>query len=279
MTELDAELQAHKARSKATWMAGNYAKWAACLEPEARNFVARLEVTPGLRVLDVACGTGNVSLPAARLGANVVGVDIATTSLEYGRQRARDEGLDAKSTFSVRFEEGDVEQLPFEDGLFDLVTSFFGVIYAPRQERAAAELIRVCKPGGRIALANWTAQGLTAELFAATGKFFPPAPNGPPSPLLWGDEAVMRERFGAHASELQFTPRTLTFEFPFGPSEVVDFFRQYNGPTVRAFEQLKSADQDALRRDLTAVWTNYNHATDGTTRASADYLEVIVHRA
>src|SRR5687768_1863322 len=181
------EMQALKARLKDTWVSGDYGLIAKSIESGAEEFIARLSVKPGTHVLDVACGNGNLAIAAARMGAIVTGVDIAPNLLEQARSRARSEGL------TVQFDEGDAEQMPYPDASFEIVVSMFGVMFAPNPETAAAELVRVCKPGGRIALANWTPAGFAGQLFKTVGSHVPPPPGIPP-PVQWGDETVVRER-------------------------------------------------------------------------------------
>jgi SAM-dependent methyltransferase len=267
------DIDALKARMKATWMAGDFGLIARGYEAGAAEFVGRLGLTPGTRVLDVACGTGNLALPAARAGAAVTGVDIATNLLEQARGRAAAEGLPA------RFDEGDAEGLPYPDASFDAVISMFGVMFAPRPERAAAELLRVCRPGGRIALANWTPGGFVGRMFKVIAGHVPP-PAGVPSPVLWGDEAKVRERLGGGTTDLRATPRLIALEFPLDPAEVVEFWRVYYGPTNRAFEALAAdpARQAALRADLERHWSGHNTAANGSTRVESEYLEVATTR-
>jgi SAM-dependent methyltransferase len=269
--EMAPEMETLKARLKATWMAGDYGHFAKYLEPGALEFLERLPVQAGTEMLDVACGAGQISIPAARAGARVTGVDIATNSIERARARAQDEGLDA------RFDEGDAEMLPYEDASFDLVVSLIGAMFAPRPERVAAELVRVCRPGGRIVMGNWTPEGFVGQMFKIIGKHVPPPPLMP-SPLLWGDEATVRGRLSDGVAELRLTKRRYPFSYPFPPSEVVEHYRTYYGPTNRAFAALDDAGQDALRRDLKQLWTEHNTGPDGTTRYDREYLEVVAVR-
>ena len=270
--EMTTEMQSLKTRLKATWMAGDYGHFAQYLEPGALEFFARLHVQAGTRMLDVACGAGQVAIPAARSGAHVTGDDIATNSIEQARARAQDEGLEA------RFEEGDAEMLPYEDASFDLVVSLIGAMFAPRPERVAAEVVRVCRPGGRIVMGNWTPEGFVGQMFKTIGKHVPPPPLMP-SPLLWGDEASVRERLRDGVADLRLTKRRYPFDYPFPPSEVVEHFRTYYGPMNRAFAALDAAGQaEGLRGDLEQLWTEHNSATDGTTRYESEYLEVVAVR-
>ena len=269
--EVTPEMEALKARLKATWMSGDYGHVAKYLEPSVMEFLARLPVEAGTRMLDVACGAGQISIPAARADARVTGVDIATNSIERARERAREEGLDA------RFDEGDAEMLPYEDASFDLVASLFGAMFAPRPERVAAELVRVCRPGGRIVMGNWTPEGFIGQMFKVIGKHVPPLPQMP-SPLLWGDEATVRERLREGVAELHLTKRRYPFYYPFPPSEVVEHFRTYYGPTNRAFNALDDAGRAALRGDLERLWTEHNSDAEGTTNIESEYLEVVAVR-
>jgi len=266
------DMDALKTRLKATWMAGDYAHFATFMLPGAIEFLPFLAVRPGERVLDVGCGAGQLSLPVAGAGGVVTAVDIATNWVEAARVRAAEAKLD------IRFDEGDAEALAFPDASFDLVFSLFGAMFAPRPERVAAEFVRVCRPGGRIVMGNWTPSGFVGQLFRTVGKHFPPPP-AMPSPVLWGDEAVVRERFGvAGAAAVEVERHFFPFTYPFGPSGVVDVYRKCYGPTVRAFASLDAAGQAALETDLVRLWTDANRATDGTTRVDAEYLAVRVAR-
>jgi len=261
-----------KQRMRASWTAGDFGQIARYTAKCAEAFVDRLKIQPGARVLDVACGTGNLAIPAARTGAQVWGVDIAPNLLAQARERAAAEGLQAA------FEEGDAEQLPFPDAQFDVVISMFGAMFGPRPELAAAELARVSKPGGTIAMANWIPLGFVAKQFALGNRYVPP-PEGIAAPVLWGNEQVVRERLGAYASTLRTTRQTVDFNFPFPPREVVEFFRQYFGPTQVAFSRLPPDAQAAYMADLESLWREHNEASDGNTVVHAEYLEVIATRA
>lgn len=266
------DIIALKARLQATWSAGDFGRIAHSYEPGAQAFIARLDIARGSRVLDVACGTGNLAIPAARAGAKVTGVDIAANLVEQARRRAAAEGLVAE------FHEGDAENLPYEDGSFDTVMSMFGAMFAPQPDKAAAELKRICRAGGRIVMANWVPAGFIGQMFKTTAARVPP-PAGMPSPLLWGDETVVRERLQNSIAGIQFTRHMMTFEFPFAPAEVVEHWRQYYGPTQKAFGALDANGQEALRADLTALWEKYNRADPGATRVESEYLEIVAIRA
>ena len=266
MNTINPEMEALKNRLKAMWMTGDFGEIARHIETGAEEFIARLTLKPDASVLDVGCGSGNLAIPAARAGAIVTGVDIATNLLEQARLRAASESL------TIQFDEGDAENLPYDDHAFDEVVTMFGAMFAPRPELVAAELTRVCQPGGRIAMANWTPEGFIGQMFKITGKYVPP-PNMP-SPLKWGDEETVRERLHDGVANLQLTRRMCPFEYPFSPAEVVESFRLYYGPTQRAFDALEADAQAALRTDLEHLWTEYNQATDNTTYVESEYLEV-----
>lgn len=266
-TEITPEMQALKARLKATWMSGDYGHFAQYLEPGALDFLARLKVEPGTRMLDVACGAGQIAIPAARAGVDVTGADIAANLIEQARERARKEGLQAQ------FDEADAEMLPYPDQSFDLVTSLIGAMFAPRPDRVAAELLRVCRPGGRIVMANWTPEGHVGQMFKIIGKHVPPPPLMVPPPK-WGDEGIVRERLGHGCSSITCTKRLYPMRYPFPPADVVEFFFTWYGPTLKALAALEGEARDALRRDLVDLWTRNNIATDGTTDVQSEFLEV-----
>jgi len=272
MESVSPELTQLKSALKSTWMAGNFGEVAKFAAKEGEVFVQRIGIQRGQRVLDVACGTGNTAIPEARAGADVTGVDIAPNLLEQARTRAASEGL------SIRFEEGDAESLPYPDAAFDAVVTMFGAMFAPRPERTAGELVRVCKPGGLIAMANWTPEGFVGKTFRATAQLVPPPPGVPP-PVLWGDEQIVRQRFGNAVASLSSTKRLAHFQFPFAPEKVVDFFREYFGPTKMAFSRLDADGQKRLTAVLQSLWREHNQATDGTTDVESEYLEVKAVRA
>lgn len=261
------ELDSLKARLKAIWVAGDYDRFSRYMENGAREFYERLNIAPGYQLLDVGCGSGQLALMAAKDGMEVTGVDIAGNLVERAQARAQSEGL------TVRFQEADAEALPFDGASFDVVASLIGAMFAPRPDHVAKELLRVCVPGGTVAMANWTPQGFIGQMFKMVSKFI--APSGMPSPVLWGDEPTVRERLGPGLSQLSLTRRQYLFSYPFPPSEVVEFFRRYYGPTNRAFASLDDEGQTQLRRDLEMLWTEHNRAGADCTTVFAEYLEVI----
>jgi SAM-dependent methyltransferase len=265
------EMETLKTRLKATWMSGDYGHFAKYLEPGALEFLSRIHIEPGTRVLDVACGAGQTAIPLSQAGAKVTGIDIATNLIEQARARAQAENLD------VRFDEGDAEMLPYEDGSFDIVISLIGAMFAPRPELVAAELKRVCRPGGKIIMGNWTPTGFVGQMFKTQGKHVPPPAIMAP-PVKWGDEDTVRERFKDGVSRLKLNRYLYPFRYPFTPAEVVEFFRTYYGPTHKAFAALDTEKQSALRQDLEQLWTENNKATDGTTHIESEYLEVVAIR-
>ena len=260
-------MESLKSKLRATWIAGDFGEIAKSIENGAVEFVERLDLRPGLQVLDVACGTGNLALPAARSGADVTGIDIAPNLIEQAIANAECEGLSAK------FDVGDAEAMPYPDASFDVVMTMFGAMFAPRPSVAASELKRVCRPGGLITMANWTPEAFTGQMFKTNAKHVPP-PAGMPSPILWGTEEAVQDRLAEGISDLQMTRRKITFTYPFSPAEVVEHFRMYFGPTQKAFESLDTDGKAALRKDLEYLWTEHNQATDRTTQVESEYLEV-----
>jgi SAM-dependent methyltransferase len=267
----DTALDVLKTRLKATWMDGNYDYFSRFMASSAVQLLDALTLSPGATLLDVACGSGQLALVAAERGFKVTGVDIATNLILAARGRATAAGVD------VRFDEGDAEALPYA-GHFDVVASLYGAMFAPRPECVAAELLRVCRPGGIVVMANWTKEGFVGTMFKTIARFL--MPPDMPSPLLWGDERVVRERLGAGVSDLRLTRVLYRFDYPFGPADVVEFFRSYYGPATRAFATLGEPEQAALRAELVQLWSAHNTATVAArTTVDAEYLEVVATRA
>jgi len=265
------EVNGLKDRLRKTWMAGDYDRFSRYMERGVYAFHQRLDIPSGSKVLDVACGSGQFALVAAREGAKVTGVDIAANSIARARIRAGAERLPA------RFEVGDAENLPFADGSFDYVVSLIGAMFAPHPDLVAGELLRVCTPGGTIAMANWTPEGFIGQMFRTISRFI--APSGMPAPALWGKEETVRQRLGAGLRELKLARRQYIFDYPFGPSEVVDFFAEYYGPSKQAFATLDDYEAVNLRRELIDLWARYNRGGEELTIVEAEYLEVIGTRA
>jgi SAM-dependent methyltransferase len=268
--ERQTGLEELKTRLRDTWMTGDYGRFSRYMERDAEAFYRRLPIKPGAQLLDVGCGAGQLSLIAARAGARVTGCDIASNWLVQARRSAAAEGL------SVVFEEGDAEALPYGNGTFDVVASLIGAMFAPRPERVAAELTRVCRPGGIIAMANWTGPGFVGQMFKTIAKHI--APSGMPSPVLWGDEPTVRERLGSGVATLECSSHLYELSYPFSPADVVEFFRANYGPMMRAFASIGEEAQRQLRDELTGLWSRHNRATDGTTRVDAEYLQVVAVR-
>ena len=251
-------------------MAGDYDRYSRYMKTGAAEFHARLCIPPGARLLDVGCGSGTLALIAARNGALAAGVDIAPNWIERARGRAASEQV------QVDFREGDAEALPFADRQFDFVTSMFGAMFAPQPELVAAEMARVCKPGGTIAMSNWTPGGFAGQMYRIIARYVPtPMMN---SPFLWGDEAVARQRLDPHISAIRVTRRSYTFEYPYPPASVVEFFRENYGPVVAAFGHLDCAGRRALRAELDALWTKWNTCPNGMTSVPSEAIEVIATR-
>jgi SAM-dependent methyltransferase len=258
-----------KQRQQGTWASGDFSVVAARIVYQAEQLCETADLQAGWRVLDVATGSGNAALAAARRGCEAVGIDYVPALLERGRIRAEAEHL------SVEFREGDAEQLPFPAATFDAVVSIYGVMFAPDHHRAASELLRVCRPGGRIALACWTPHGFIGETFRLFARFLLPTP-GLQSPVLWGDEAYQRELFGQSAASVAAYPRTAIFRYR-SAEENVEFFRTYYGPTLRAFEALPAERQAALHDELIALVRRYDrNGGSGPIAIAADYLETVI---
>jgi len=260
-----------KTRLRNTWMTGDYGRFSRYMERDAEAFYRRLAIKPGAQLLDVACGAGQLSLIAARAGARVTGCDIASNWLVQARRSAAAEGL------TIVFEEGDAEALPYGDATFDAVVSLIGAMFAPHPELVAAEVTRVCRPGGLIAMANWTGSGFVGQMFKTIAKHI--APSGMPSPVLWGDEPTVRERFRSRVATLECSRQLYELSYPFSPADVVEFFRANYGPMTRAFASIGEQPQQQLRDELTDLWSRHNRATDVTTRVAAEYLQVVAVKA
>jgi SAM-dependent methyltransferase len=261
------------ARARSVWTAGDFLPIARSFASGAEEFISRLALRRGESLLDVACGTGNLAIPAARAGARVSGIDIAPNLIAEARLEARAAGC------AVSFEVGDAESLPYVDDQFDTTVTMFGAMFAYRPARAAAELLRVTRPGGRVAMANWTPEGFVGKMLRAHTGVVPP-PAGVPSPLGWGQEEVVRERFGGGVESLSCIRRTLELRFPFPPAAVTELFAASYGPTVVTLRAADPAGASRLRAELTGLFQEHNLATDGTTAVAGEYLDVQarVHR-
>jgi len=273
MNVSEVPIQKIKESMRATWMAGDFGIVAKTITGPAVEFVNRLPIAAGARVLDVACGTGNTAIPMARRGAVVTGVDIAANLVVQARERAAAEGV------SVTFDEGDAEQLPYADASFDAVVTMFGAMFAPRPEVVAAEFARVLKPGGLLAMANWNPASFSGQMFKVGSRHAPPPPGIAP-PVLWGDDATVRERLKGDFADIRTEMIPIDFDLPTSAAGAVAFFRKYFGPTHVAFSRLDEAGQAALAADLEALWASANVAPDAEnhTLIRNEYLQVIARR-
>ena len=267
---IQIDLKALKARQQVAWSAGDYAVVGTTLQIVGEELCEALDLRAGQSVLDVAAGNGNVALAAARRWCNVIATDYVPALLERARERAAAERLD------IEFREADAEALPFKPETFDAVVSTFGVMFAADQDRAAAELIRVCKRGGKIGLANWTPAGFVGQLFKTIGMHVPPAP-GVKSPALWGTRARLDELFDTSMTSIEAVQRTFVFRYR-SPAHWLDVFKRYYGPVLKTFAALEPAAQSALRLDLLALIERFNRAGDGTVVVPSEYLEIVVTR-
>ena len=262
------DLAAVKARQQAAWSAGNYAVVGTTLQIVGENLCEALDLRSGSRVLDVAAGNGMASLAAARRWCEVTSTDYVPALLERGRARAQAEGME------IEFREADAENLPFADSSFDTIISTFGVMFTPNQDKAGAELLRVCKPQGTIGLANWTPDGFIGQVFKTLGKYLPP-PAGAKSPALWGTRARLGEMFDAGASSVKAQSRLFNFRYR-SADHFLDVFKTFYGPVLKAFAALEPAKQEQLRDDLFALIVRMNRATNGSMVVPSEYLEVII---
>jgi len=262
------DLAAIKGRQQAAWSAGDYAVIGTTLQIVGETLCEALDLRAGERVLDVAAGNGNATLAAARRWCDVMSTDYVGALLDRARARASAEGL------AVQFEEADAENLRFSDASFDIVVSTFGVMFTPDQEKAAAELARVCKPGGKIGLANWTPASFIGELFKVMGRYIPPPPGVKP-PSLWGTEERLRELFGSRIAALQAPRKNFIFRYR-SPRHWLDTFRTYYGPMHKAFAALDAGKQESLAEDLLGLARRFNTATDGAMVVPGEYLEAVI---
>ncbi|GAA6212989.1 class I SAM-dependent methyltransferase [Hyphomicrobiales bacterium 4NK60-0047b] len=264
------DYEAIKTKQNAAWGSGDYAKVGVMLQLVGETLAEAMELPYGAPVLDVAAGNGNVTLAMARRGYDVTSSDYVGELLDMGRGRAEAEGFD------INFKVADAENLPFDDGSFTGVVSTFGVMFTPNQEQSASELLRVCKSGGRIGLANWTPDGFIGQLFKTLGRLVPP-PAGVQSPARWGTQEWLEENFGNEASNISITPKTFKLRFE-SPKAFIDLFRTYYGPVHKAFLALEPAGQEELTQDMLALIERFNIADDGSSIIAADYLEVLVDK-
>lgn len=264
------DLKAVKTRQQGAWSSGDYAIVGTTLQIVGEELCETLDLRAGQKVLDVAAGNGNVSLAAARRWCDVTSTDYVPALLERGRERAAAERL------NLTFREADAEALPFPDQSFDAVVSTFGVMFTPDQDRAASELIRVCKRGGKIGLANWTPDGFIGQLFKTIGKHLPP-PAGVKSPALWGTREQIHAMFEQDASSIKAAQRHFVFRYR-SPDHMLEIFRAYYGPVLKAFAALDATGQEALESDIKALFGRFNRSDDSTLVAPGEYLEVVVTR-
>jgi SAM-dependent methyltransferase len=264
------DLSAAKSRQQQAWASGDYAVFGTALAIMGELLCEAADLRPGERVLDVATGSGNAALAAARRYCEVTGADYVPALLEKGRERAAVEGL------AVEFREGDAEELPFPDSSFDVVLSSIGAMFVPDQERVAAELVRVCRPGGRICLANWVPGSFAGELGSLFGRYSPKVPGLLP-PTLWGTVERLQELLGEATESIETTSRTFTFRYP-SVDYYLEILRNYLGPTRETFRALGPEDQERLTRDVEELVGRFNHSGDGTMIVPSDYLEVVAIR-
>jgi SAM-dependent methyltransferase len=263
-----------KSNMRSTWMAGDFGVVAKTVSAGAEDFIAHLGIPARARVLDIACGTGNTAIPLARRGCIVTGVDIAPNLLEQARARATAEGV------AITFDEGDAEALPYGDAVFDAVTTMFGAMFAPRPELVASEMARVLRPDGLLAMGNWGPGAFVARMFKIGSTHVPPPPGVLP-PILWGDDATVRQRLAPYFTNIDVRPIPLDFDLPTNAAGAVNFFRTYFGPTKVAFSKLDEAGQNAMFADLEKLWSSENLAPDPAnhTLIKHEYIQITARRS
>lgn len=264
------DMAAMKSKGQAAWSSGNYAVVGNTLQIVGEELCEALDLRAGQKVVDIAAGNGNISLAAARRWCDVISTDFVPALLENGRARAAADGL------KIEFREADAEALPFPDGSFDVVVSTFGVMFTPDQDRAAAEMLRVCKSSGKIGLANWTPDGFIGQLFKTIGKHLPPPP-GARSPALWGTPTRIAEMFNAKSASISSEQRDFVFRYR-SPGHWLEVFKTYYGPMLKAFGALDAAGQSELERDLIALVGHFNRSKDTTMVVPSAYLETVIIR-
>ncbi|MEM9381148.1 MAG: class I SAM-dependent methyltransferase [Planctomycetota bacterium] len=264
------DFDAIKTKQRSAWSSGDYARIGSTLQLTGEELAEALDLPPNERVLDVAAGNGNITMALARRFCDVTSTDYSDVLIERGRQRAEAEG------FFVEFRRADAEALPFDDGAFDAVVSTFGVMFTPDQDAAVAELLRVCRSGGKIGLANWTPDSFIGQLFRVIGRHVPP-PAGVSSPALWGDALWLDERFGARAEHIAIERKSFAFRYP-SPDSFVEYFRSYYGPVERAFAALPKDGQAALEADILGLIARFDRGEGGAMHVPGDYLEVVITR-
>jgi len=262
------DLKAIKAKQQVSWSSGDYAIIGTTLQIVGEQLAEAMDLRAGRTVLDVAAGNGNVSLAAARRWCEVTSTDYVESLLARGRRRAEAEGL------KIKFQIADAEDLPFPDASFDAVVSTFGGMFSPDQDRTAEELVRVCKPGGRVGLANWTPEGFIGQMFKTIGKYLPP-PTGVKSPAIWGTRSWVETTFRAAASTIAAEPRLFVFRYR-SAQHFLEIFRTYYGPMLKAFEALEGGSRKALARDIIDLVGRFNTSGDQTMVVPSEYLEVVI---
>lgn len=265
-----------KARMKATWEDGDYASFAVYMEDGAIEILERWQLSPGQRLLDIGCGSGQSAIPAARQGHQVVGIDIAENLVEVANERSRLEGLNAQ------FDVGDAEALPYEDNSFDAVITMIGAMFAPQPDKVANELARVIHPGGKLYMANWTPESMPGQMFKCVAGVMPPPPGFIP-PTLWGNEETVQQRLSNHFTDVQLTRKHYPqWHYPFDTKSIVELFRTHFGPVKRAFDKIEDdySAQAQLRQQLDDIFQHNSeiHADGTTTVTGGEYLEIVATR-
>ena len=258
-----------KQKMAATWANGDFGVIAKTLMPAANDLIDSLEIGPGSKVLDVACGSGNLAIVSSRKGADVKGVDIVEDLIRQSKERANEEDL------NIEFITGDAESMPYPDNEFDFVVTMFGAMFCPRPDVTAKELFRVCKPGGKVAMANWTQNDFAEDFFGTISRFAPPPPPGMAKPNEWGEEEIVKQRFGDYASNIEFTKRTTELVYDADPAGTTEAFVKYFGPIKTVYEMLDDEKKKEFTDAITDVFKKYNVSEGSNNVMIGEYLQVV----
>ena len=267
-TSTQPDLEALKNKQQVAWGSGDYSRIGVTLQITGEQLCETMDLRAGQTVLDVAAGNGNATLAAARRFCNVLSTDYVQALLDQSYQRSQSEGL------KIEYQKADAENLPFADNSFDNVISTFGVMFTPNQSKTASELIRVCKPGGKIGMANWTPEGFIGQLFKTLAKYMPP-PQGVSSPALWGTDSFLQEKFATQSSRIESSVREFNFRYQ-SPQHWLDLFGTYYGPLLKSFEALDETQSERLAKDVLNLIESFNQADDGTIVMPSQYLEIVI---
>ena len=273
MEQSAPDIKVIKQKMADIWANGDFGVIARSLVPAANDLINSLEIGPGSKVLDVACGSGNLAIVAAGKGAHVNGIDIVDDLIRQSKERAEEQNL------NIDFIVGDAEALPYSDNQYDYVVTMFGAMFCPRPDVTTKELFRVCKPGGKVVMANWTQNDFANDFFGTISKYAPPPPPGVAKPNEWGEEEIVKERFKDYASNIECTKRTTELEYDVDPAGTTEYFMKYFGPTKTVYEMLEDDEQKKFYDEITDVFKKYNISKGHNNVMVGEYLQVIATKA